>query len=110
MNWGGQITGLHCCACSRVCAHVGGPYYCAQHGGGQTTYPNTIPNTVPFTPAMPQSTPIFAPSISLSPAWMQIRKLENGYVVIHGGKEFTFRTLREIAEHFEPEQESKEEG
>lgn len=21
----------HCCACSQVCGHIGGPYYCAQH-------------------------------------------------------------------------------
>ena len=25
------VTGDHCCACSRVCGHIGGPWFCASH-------------------------------------------------------------------------------
>lgn len=24
---------MHCCVCSGVCYHIGGPWYCERHGG-----------------------------------------------------------------------------
>src|SRR5579862_3732573 len=26
-----SIYVMHCCVCSRVCGHIGGPFYCGQH-------------------------------------------------------------------------------
>jgi len=26
-----MLTGGHCCACTGICMHVGGPFYCEQH-------------------------------------------------------------------------------
>ena len=43
---------MHCCVCSQVCGHIGGPYYCAVH----TPNPNVI-NTYPWQPAPIYSVP-----------------------------------------------------
>ena len=48
---------MHCCVCSQVCGHIGGPYYCPTHT------PNTnVINTYPW---QWQPTPIYSvPEIS----------------------------------------------
>ncbi len=34
---------MHCCVCSRVCHHIGGPFYCSTHQPVITVWPPVNP-------------------------------------------------------------------
>lgn len=43
-----SLGGGHCCVCTSVCGHIGGPFYCSQHQPGNVTPTWTYP-----TPSLP---------------------------------------------------------
>lgn len=53
-----QVPNVHCCICTRVCGHVGGPFYCVMHNPNSYNTPIPVPTpyiypAVPNTPTVP---------------------------------------------------------